>query len=118
MTRTHDIVPGLPEGDACPCGASVEHALQMLEGRWKASVLARLSANPTLRFSELRRAIANVSPKMLTEQLRELEGDGLVRRTVFPEVPPRVEYALTADGHALIPALRALREWADTRTHR
>jgi len=123
MTRTHEIVPRLPNGDqdaegTRACGMSTEAALQMLEGRWKTAVLARLFDRPVLRFSELRRAIGGVSAKMLTEQLRELERDGLVRRTVYPEIPPRVEYELTDDGRGLLPALTALRAWAEARAAR
>ena len=109
------MVTEAPNGNrpAAPCGATVEAALQMLEGRWKVAILSRLFEQRVLRFSALRRALATVSHKVLTAQLRELERDGLVRRTVFPEIPPRVEYALTDAGDALIPALRALRAWAE-----
>jgi DNA-binding HxlR family transcriptional regulator len=65
-----------------------------------------------LRFSELRRAIAGISQKMLTQQLRELEKDCVVDRKVYPEVPPKVEYILTKEGIALRPALQALQSWA------
>ncbi len=68
-----------------------------------------------LRFSELERAIPAVSQKMLIQQLRELEGDGIVQRTVHAQVPPKVEYALTSLGRELCPALDALLEWAALR---
>jgi DNA-binding HxlR family transcriptional regulator len=97
-------------------GASAtEDALRMLEGRWKLVIIFQLFVHPTLRFSALERAITGVSQKMLIQQLRELERDGIVRRTVYPEVPPKVEYSLTSFGKALCPALDALLKWAALR---
>jgi len=87
----------------------------MLEGRWKLVILFHLFVQPVMRFSELERAIPAVSQKMLIQQLRDLEKDGIVRRTVHPQVPPKVEYALTAFGQALCPALDALLKWAALR---
>ena len=87
----------------------------MLEGRWKLVIIFHLFVQPVLRFSELERAIPAVSQKMLIQQLRELERDGIVRRTVHPQVPPKVEYALTQFGSALCPALDALLKWAALR---
>jgi DNA-binding HxlR family transcriptional regulator len=99
-----------------PCSAShLEDALNVLGGRWKMLILFHLFSAPVLRFSELRRAITGISHKMLIQQLRELEKDGVVGRTVYPEVPPRVEYALTKSGVALLPALQALQYWAASR---
>ncbi|MET0274524.1 MAG: helix-turn-helix domain-containing protein [Phenylobacterium sp.] len=96
----------------------VEDALKILEGRWKMRILFHLFARPVLRFSELERAIPAVSQKMLIQQLRELERDGLVARRVYPQVPPKVEYALTEVGQELCPALDALLEWAAIRSGR
>ena len=87
----------------------------MLEGRWKLVILFHLFVQPVMRFSELERAIPAVSQKMLIQQLRDLEKDGIVRRTVHPQVPPKVEYALTPFGQALCPALDALLKWAALR---
>jgi len=87
----------------------------MLEGRWKLVILFHLFVQPVMRFSELERAIPAVSQKMLIQQLRDLEKDGIVRRTVHPQVPPKVEYALTSFGQALCPALDALLKWAASR---
>jgi DNA-binding HxlR family transcriptional regulator len=99
-----------------PCSTSdLEEALEVLEGRWKMLILFHLFSAPVLRFSELRRAIAGISQKMLIQQLRELERDGVVSRKVYPEVPPRVEYILTQEGIALRPALQALQSWAGSR---
>ncbi|WP_045006171.1 MULTISPECIES: helix-turn-helix domain-containing protein [unclassified Bradyrhizobium] len=95
--------------------AEIEDALKVLEGRWKALILFHLFRAPVLRFSELRRAIPGVSQKMLIQQLRDLEGDGVVVRKVYSEVPPKVEYALTEEGLALRPALVALKLWAASR---
>ncbi|WP_245814768.1 winged helix-turn-helix transcriptional regulator [Cystobacter ferrugineus] len=92
-----------------------EEALKVLEGRWKMMILFNLFARPVLRFSELERAIPGVSQKMLSQQLREMERDGIVRRTVHPEVPPRVEYTLTDVGRALCPVLDALLRWSVSR---
>jgi DNA-binding HxlR family transcriptional regulator len=93
----------------------VEGALRILEGRWKMVIIFHLFARGTLRFSELEKAIPAVSQKMLIQQLRELERDGVIGRNVYPQVPPKVEYDLTAWGKALCPALDALLEWAALR---
>ena len=93
--------------------AGIEHAIRMLEGRWKLLILFHLFGGKTLRFSDLERAIGGVSQKMLTQQLRQLERDGVVGRTVHPEVPPRVEYHLTDWGQSVCPALDKLLTWAE-----
>ena len=90
----------------------VEHALKILEGRWKLVILFHLIGGNILRFSELERAIPEVSQKMLIQQLRQMEADGIVRRVVHHQVPPKVEYSLTDWGQALCPALDALLKWA------
>jgi len=92
-----------------------EKALKLLEGRWKLVILFHLFGGRVLRFSELERAIPAVSQKMLIQQLRQLEQDGIVRRTIFHQVPPKVEYGLTDWGQALCPALDALLTWAAER---
>src|SRR2546421_947489 len=103
MARTHKKVGYSPTGkleDVTPDMAArgVEEAFRMLEGRWKMVIIFHLFARGTLRFSELEKAIPGVSQKMLIQQLRELERDGIVRRTVYPQVPPKVEYDLTKWG--------------------
>lgn len=96
-----------------PCSPSdLEEALSVLEGRWKILVLFHLFSNEIMRFSELQRALPGVSQKMLTQQLRELEKEGVVFRTIHAEVPPRVEYGLTTRGGDLLPVLQALQTWA------
>lgn len=91
---------------ACP----VEAALERIGGKWKGIALYHLLEG-TKRYSELRRDIGNVTQRMLTKQLRELEKDGLVVRTVYPVVPPHVEYSLSEKGRTLEPVLLALRDW-------
>lgn len=93
----------------------VEHALKILEGRWKLVILFHLFGGKLLRFSDLERAIPAITQKMLIQQLRQMEKDGVVRRIVHPQVPPKVEYGLTDWGQALCPALDALLKWAALR---
>lgn len=95
--------------DNCP----VETTLEMIGGKYKALILWHLSEKK-LRFSELRRAITNATPKMLTQQLRELENNELIHREVFPVIPPKVEYSLTETGRSLMPILIAMRDWGAT----
>jgi len=113
MTRTDEKVGYSLKGEVPPdlAAAGVEEALRVIEGRWKMLILFQLFADGTRRFSELERAIPAVSQKMLAQQLRELERDGVVARKVYPEVPPKVEYSLTALGDALCPALDQLLQW-------
>ena len=93
----------------CP----VEAAFDVIGGKWKAVILFQLSMG-TKRFSELQRILFKVTPRMLTNQLRALERDGLVHREVYAQVPPKVEYSLTDLGHSLIPPLVALKDWSET----
>jgi DNA-binding HxlR family transcriptional regulator len=90
-----------------------KNVLHILEGRWKPVILFHLFGGNLRRFSELRRAIPTVSEKMLIQQLRQMERDGIVRRFVHHQVPPKVEYSLTDWGQALCPALDALLKWVD-----
>ena len=82
----------------------------LIGGRWKPQILWSL-VTATRRFSELERFLPGASPKVLTEQLRALEEDGLIARTVYAEIPPRVEYALTPRGKGLVPVLQAMEDW-------
>ena len=93
--------------------AGVEEAIRLLEGRWKLLILFHLFGGKVQRYSDLERLIPGISQKMLAQQLRGLEADGLVARTIHPEVPPRVEYRLTEWGQALCPALDAFLNWAE-----
>ena len=92
--------------DNCP----VEATLDLIGGKYKALILWHLSERQ-LRFSELRKVITSATPKMLTQQLRELEAQSLIHREVFPVVPPKVEYSLTELGRSLMPMLVAMRDW-------
>lgn len=91
--------------------AGVEAVVRLLGGRWKLLILFHLFDGKVQRYSDLERLIPQVSQKMLAQQLRQLEADGLVVRTVYPEVPPRVEYRLSAWGQSLCPALDGLLQW-------
>jgi DNA-binding HxlR family transcriptional regulator len=91
------------------CG--IDLTLAVVGGKWKASILWHL-ARETMRFSDLQRQFSNTTRKMLTQQLRELEADGLVHREVYPQVPPKVEYSLTGKGATIIPILDQMCEWA------
>lgn len=88
----------------------VETTLELIGGKYKALILWHLSAGK-LRFSELRRCVSSATPKMLTQQLRELESSHLVHREVYPVIPPKVEYSLTETGRSLMPVLVAIRDW-------
>jgi DNA-binding HxlR family transcriptional regulator len=104
---------GPPLERANSAAESAEEALKTLEGRWKLLIIFHLiTGGPVLRFSELQRAIPGVSQKMLIQQLRELERDGVLNRTVYPVVPPKVEYSMTEVGQALCPALHELLQWS------
>ncbi len=95
--------------------ADVETALRLLEGRWKLVILFHLFGGKVMRFSDLERAIPNITQKMLGQQLRSLAADGIVVRTAYPQVPPKVEYRLTSWGQSLCPSLDAILKWADRR---
>lgn len=90
----------------CPVSATLE----LIGGKYKALILWHLS-DGTLRFSELHRRVSSATPKMLTQQLRELEAQELIARQVYPVIPPRVEYSLTELGRSLLPILVAMRDW-------
>jgi len=92
---------------------STENVLRLLEGRWKLVILFNLFGGQIRRFSDLERAIPGASQKMLIQQLRQMETDGIVERIVHPQVPPKVEYKLTDWGQALCPAIDALLIWAE-----
>lgn len=92
--------------------AATSEALRVLEGKWKMVIIFQLfAAKAPLRFSELERRVEGVNQKMLIQQLKELERDGIVTRTIYPQVPPKVEYALSEMGLALGPSIEALIDW-------
>ena len=90
----------------CPVAATLE----LIGGKYKALILWHLS-DKKLRFSELRKAVQSATPKMLTQQLRELESCQLIHREVYPVVPPKVEYSMTELGRSLMPILTEMRDW-------
>lgn len=97
-----------------PYICALDASMDVIGGKWKALILWALDER-LHRFGELRRSLPGVSEKVLAQQLRELEADGIVRRTVYDEVPPRVEYELTDEGVALHAALGALSQWGARR---
>ena len=92
----------------CPVTATLE----VIGGKWKPIILWLLSKR-TRRFSEIRRNLPTITQKMLTQQLRELELDGIIHREVYPQVPPKVEYRLTRKGKSFVPVIAAIREWGE-----
>lgn len=94
------------EYPACP----VETTLKLIGEKWKVLIIRDLFGG-TKRFSELKKSLCNVTQKMLTQQLRELENDGIINRKVYPVVPPKVEYSLTNMGKTLEPVMNSLKEW-------
>jgi len=135
MTRTHEKVSTLPSSqrqgpelsnterpnperpiyDAQSAADGVTTAIKLIDGRWKLVILFHLFGGQVKRFSDLERAIPAISQKMLAQQLRQMEGDGLVQRVVYPTVPPKVEYSLTDWGQSLCPALDSLLLWIEAR---
>lgn len=118
MARTDEKVRYAPEGkpfDYTPqtAASSAQNVIRVLEGRWKLVILFQLFGSNVRRFSELEKAIPGVSQKMLIQQLRQLEADGVVARIVHPQVPPKVEYHLTEWGQSLCPVLDKLLSWAE-----
>ena len=90
----------------CPVATTVA----LIGSKWKLLILRNLLARPW-RFNELKRDLAGISQKMLTDSLRSMEADGIITRTVYPEVPPRVEYALSELGESMRPVIRSMEEW-------
>jgi DNA-binding HxlR family transcriptional regulator len=119
MGRTHKKVsnphPKKVTWTPLTAARGVEDTIAMLEGRWKLLILFQLFGGQVRRFSDLERAIPAVTQKMLAQQLRQLEADGIITRKVYPEIPPKVEYSLTKWGQSLCPALDALLKWSAKR---
>lgn len=86
-------------------------ALDILTGKWKSLILLRLLSNDTMRFSELQKAIPDISKKMLAQQLKELEYHDIVHREMYAQIPPKVEYSITAYGQLMKPVLQTMSEW-------
>lgn len=98
--------------NSCP----VETTLHLIGGKYKALILWSLVSH-TKRFSQLHKEIANATPKMLTQQLRELEAEGLIQRKIYPQIPPKVEYSLTERGQSIYPVLIAMYQWGKSYLH-
>lgn len=97
----------MPCDKSCP----IEHTVNLIGHKWKVLIIRNLLNKGTQRFSELSRGINGISQKMLTQQLKQLEADGIIHRMVYPEVPPRVEYSLTELGDSLKPILDSMNLW-------
>jgi DNA-binding HxlR family transcriptional regulator len=97
----------MPCDKSCP----IEHTVDLIGHKWKVLILRNLMNNGIQRFNELNKGIEGISQKMLTQQLRQMETDGLIRRKIYPEVPPKVEYSLTELGQTLKPVLDAMSHW-------
>ena len=98
----------LTDAASCP----VTYCLSMIGGKWKPVILYCIS-NGVDRFGVMQRVVAGITKQMLTKQLREMEADGLITRTVFPVVPPRVDYALTDKGRSLLPVISEMKQWGE-----
>ncbi|MBS5908248.1 MAG: helix-turn-helix transcriptional regulator [Dysgonomonas mossii] len=92
---------------------AVDFAFRRIGGKYKGRILWHLSINEIIRYGDLKRKMPDITTKMLTQTLRELENDGLINRNVYREVPPKVEYSLTVVGKELIPFIEYLREWGE-----
>lgn len=100
------------------CSCPIEATLGVIGGKWKLLIYRELYVRGTRRFGQLRDGIQGVSPKVLTQQLKEMENDGLIQRTVYPEVPPRVEYSLTEAGRSLEKVFLSMLEWGTAFLHK
>ena len=95
----------------CHPGCAVEAALSLIDGKWKGVILFLLLEEEVMRFNAFQKALPKITQRVLTAQLRSMEADGLINRTVYPVVPPKVEYRLTALGASLEPVVKALSSW-------
>lgn len=110
LPTTSELLDARSGAEPCP----MQNAIGMIADKWKLLILMELTRSEVLRFKELQRALAPISQKVLTAALRSLEADGLVKRTVYAEVPPRVEYMVNGKARALLPILAQLHEWASS----
>ncbi len=112
MNMDRDISPcGLKQCAGKSYYCAIELTLLVIGGKWKPIILWHLFRDGTLRFGQLKKTMPNITQKMLTQQLRELEADGMVDRKVYPQVPPKVEYSLTELGESVSPLLEKLCSW-------
>jgi DNA-binding HxlR family transcriptional regulator len=109
---TIEKVRKISSGDSCTDNScEIRDTFLIIGGKWKSMILYSLVSEGMVRFNQLKRAVSGISQKMLTQQLRELERDGLIRRRVFPENPPHVEYSMTELGLSLGPIYQAVHQW-------
>lgn len=108
MAKINDIYTECVDPTACP----VETTLKIIGGKWKTVILYHL-LNKTIRFNEFQRIMPDISQRMLTRQLRELEKDGIIHRKVYNEIPPKVEYSMTEFGYTLKPIILSMRDWGE-----
>ncbi len=101
-----------------PYSCGLDAALDIVGGKWKSLILWALAETPAMRFGELRREVAGITEKMLIQQLRQMEADGLIHREVYREVPPKVEYSVTEFGRSLNEALTPLGDWGERHMQR
>ena len=106
---SNDVRPVREDLPACP----VETCAQLIGSKWRLLIMRDLLMNESLRFKQLQRSVGNISQKVLTSNLRDMEDAGLVARRVYPEVPPRVEYSLTETGQSLRPIIEAMWAWGE-----
>ncbi len=99
--------PKLEKDIRCP----LEYSLDVFGGKWKSRIICALGMNTTMRYSELRGELCNITDTMLSDSLKELQADGMITRTQYNEIPPKVEYALTEKGTSVIPLLFAINKW-------
>lgn len=95
------------------CFCSVDFAFRRIGGKYKGRILWYLHLNEVMRYGEIRKTLVDITPKMLTQTLRELGEDGLINRKEYPQIPPKVEYTLSETGKELIPFINHLKEWGD-----
>lgn len=105
----NETAPDIADLPACP----VETTAQLIGSKWRLLIMRDLLQNDSMRFGQLKRSVGNISQKVLTSNLREMEAHGIVCRRVYPEVPPRVEYSLTKLGRSLKPIIDAMRTWGE-----
>lgn len=92
---------------SCP----IEYTMNMVAGKWKLVILWHLSQEKTMRYGEIKKSLSNITHKMLSQQLKELEADGFIHRESYPQIPPKVEYSLTPLGESFLPVLDSLSNW-------
>ncbi len=96
---------------SCDKSCPIEHTINLIGHKWKVLILRNLHNEGTQRFNQLNKGIKGITQKMLTQQLRQMEADGLIDRKVYPEVPPKVEYSLSKLGQTLKPVLESMNKW-------